>query len=74
MEQYSQGGIKGFDPSTDVYSLGATLFYLITGEVPPEASIVNEDGLPSLPNNITVGTAQAIEKAMQPRGKTVRKA
>ena len=64
MEQYSQGGIKGFDPSTDVYSLGATLFYLLTGEVPPEASIVNEDGLPSLPNNITVGTAQAIEKAM----------
>ena len=69
MEQYSQGGIKGFDPSTDVYSLGATLFYLITGEVPPEASIVNEDGLPSLPNNITVGTAQAIEKAMQPKRK-----
>ena len=69
MEQYSQGGIKGFDPSTDVYSLGATLFYLLTGEVPPEASIVNEDGLPSLPNKITVGTAQAIEKAMQPKRK-----
>lgn len=69
MEQYSQGGIKGFDPSTDVYSLGATLFYLITGEVPPEASIVNEDGLPPLPNKITVGTAQAIEKAMQPKRK-----
>lgn len=69
MEQYSQGGIKGFDPSTDVYSLGATLFYLLTGEVPPEASIVNEDGLPSLPNKITAGTAQAIEKAMQPKRK-----
>ena len=30
---------------------------------------MNEDGLPPLPNNITVGTAQAIEKAMQPKRK-----
>jgi serine/threonine protein kinase len=35
MEQYQQGGVREFSPETDIYSLGATLYYLVTGTVPP---------------------------------------
>lgn len=46
VEQYVQGGIDNFSPSTDIYSLAATLYFLLAGKVPPEASVVQEDGLP----------------------------
>ncbi|MCQ2288170.1 MAG: serine/threonine protein kinase [Muribaculaceae bacterium] len=46
MEQYKQGGVGSFSPETDVYALGATFFYLLTGQRPPSASDVNEEGLP----------------------------
>lgn len=69
IEQYQQGSIKDFSPSTDVYSLGATLFYLLTGEVPPEASLIYEDGLPSCVNSFSSSVKKAIETAMSPRRK-----
>ena len=46
MEQYKSGGVGTFSPQTDIYSLGATFFYLLTGQTPPSASDVNEDGVP----------------------------
>lgn len=46
MEQYKQGGVGEFSPETDIYSLGATFFKLLTGITPPSASDVNEDGVP----------------------------
>ncbi|MBQ8502017.1 MAG: serine/threonine protein kinase [Bacteroides sp.] len=69
LEQYQLGGMNNFQPCTDIYSLGATLFYLLTGQQPPEASIINEEGLPALPPTLRSSTVAAIEKAMQPRRK-----
>ena len=66
VEQYMAEGVETFSPETDIYSLGATLFYAITGNVPPQAVQLTQDTLrfpPGLPTNIT----SAITKAMNPR-------
>ena len=69
MEQYKKGGVGTFSPATDIYSLGATLYKLITGNTPPEASEVLEEGLPALPANVSAPIVKAIDSAMQPRKK-----
>ncbi len=69
LEQYKRGGVGVFSPATDIYSLGATLYRLLTGQTPPEAGDVNDDGLPELPRHITASVRVAIEAAMQPRRK-----
>lgn len=63
IELYNAGAITSFSPQTDVYSLGATLFYLVTGKVPPSANQIIEDGL-IFPESIQDSITEIIEKAM----------
>lgn len=70
-EQWSKGDV---DPRADVYSLGATLYHMLAGSAPFQASDLAglmsahlNDPLPSLQKhnpNVTAGAISVIEKAM----------
>ena len=62
IEQYSPEGIKTFSPQTDIYSLGATLYYLVTGLTPPSASELSDTEL--IFKNISIPIRNAIQQAM----------
>ena len=66
IEQYERSALKNFRPVTDIYALGATLFFLLTGKRPPKASEVMNYGLPPLPKTISADVRNAVERAMQP--------
>ena len=70
MEQYKQGGVSKFSPESDIYSLGATLYKMVTGATPPEADDIYENGL-SFPGNVRLSERikQSITFAMQPKRK-----
>ena len=68
LEQYQQS-LQDFSPATDVYGLAATLFYLLTGKNPPEASIVLNEGIGDKSIGISDTVWHAIEQGMNPRKK-----
>ena len=68
LEQGRDGDVSQFGPSTDIYALGATLYHLVCGQVPPEASIVNEEGL-DRPKGVSDRIWNVIINAMQPKRK-----
>lgn len=67
-EQYLQGDVSRFTPATDIYSLGATLYFLVTGNNPPEAPTLNEEEL-ERPSGLSDKLWSVIEQSMQPRRK-----
>ena len=73
IEMTKPGGVQSFSPETDVYSLGATLFYLVTGQNPPDASerieMIMDGEKFCFPEAISTPTMTAIEQSMQIRKK-----
>ena len=64
VEQYVR--ISKFSPSADVYALGATLFYMLTGKDPIIASEISDEYIKShLPKETTESTLKAILGAMK---------
>ena len=76
IEMTKPGGVQTFSPETDVYSLGATLYYLVTGQNPPDASermeMIMEGEKFQLPESISSSTAEVIEQSMQARKKRIQ--
>lgn len=69
IEQYRAGGVAQFSPQTDIYSLGATLYWLIIGKTPPPADEILDEGLPPMPSYVSLPVKKAIENAMQVKKK-----
>ncbi len=67
IEQYDSEGIQNFSPCPDIYSLGATMYNLLTGKIPTESILRATRPLPSpraLNPSISSKTDAAIMKAM----------
>lgn len=63
LEQYK--GINSFSPSADIYALGATLLYMLSGKRPVEAKDMTAEYIDSvLPPGIAEETRQVLHKCL----------
>lgn len=64
LEQYA--GISTFSPQADIYALGATLFYMLTGNVPLKANEIDEGWIrKNIPSGVSKDLTDAICRAME---------
>ena len=69
LEQYQPGGVSTFSPTTDIYSLGATLYKLLSGQTPPNATALLDADLDLSRLSASPSTKAAIAVAMHPKRK-----
>jgi len=60
IEQYDSEGIQVFSPRPDIYSLGATMYFLITGQVPTESIFRSTKGLQN-PRDLNPAISEKME-------------
>lgn len=67
--EQSSNTVRSFTPASDIYSLGATLYRLLSGSVPPDASAISSGtvDLPPLPSTVSLPVRRAVQAAMQIR-------
>lgn len=64
MEQYM--GIRTFSPTADVYALGATMLYCLTGETPRAANEITPDDISgAIPAGVSEALRHTISEAME---------
>jgi serine/threonine-protein kinase len=63
VEQYDSEGMQVFSPRPDIYSLGATMYYLVTAQVPTESILRTTKGLEN-PRKLNPKLSEETEKVI----------